>query len=126
MEIESDMDYLNCRTEGDNNQDFIPQGDASFAGAVYGLYANADIIRPDGKSGDRTGLPTNISMDYCTGSVDDPSAHKTYNSSCSLCSLIGNIPNPHIYALSQRVHVLGVILPFVTQQQIAPHFGKLL
>lgn len=72
------MDYLNCRTEGDNNQDFIPQGDASLAGAVYGLYANADIIRPDGKSGDRTGLPTNIRMDYCTGSVDDPSAHKTY------------------------------------------------
>ena len=76
----SDMDYLNCRTEGDNNQDFIPQGDASLAGAVYGLYANADIIRPDGKSGvDRTGLPTNIRMDYCTGSVDDPSAHKTYS-----------------------------------------------
>lgn len=75
----SDMDYLNCRTEGDNNQDFIPQGDASLAGAVYGLYANADIIRPDGKSGvDRTGLPTNIRMDYCTGSVDDPNAHKTY------------------------------------------------
>lgn len=76
----SDMDYLNCRTEGDNNQDFIPQGDASLAGAVYGLYANADIIRPDGKSGvDRTGLPTNIRMDYCTGSVDDPNAHKTYS-----------------------------------------------
>lgn len=76
----SDMDYLNCRPEGDNNQDFIPQGDASLAGAVYGLYANADIIRPDGKSGvDRTGLPTNIRMDYCTGSVDDPNAHKTYS-----------------------------------------------
>lgn len=59
------MDYLNCRTEGDNNQDFIPQGDASLAGAVYGLYANADIIRSDGKSGDRTRLPTNIRMDYC-------------------------------------------------------------
>lgn len=41
----SDMDYLNCRTKGDNNQDFIPQGDASLAGAVYGLYANAGIIR---------------------------------------------------------------------------------
>lgn len=27
----SDMNYLNCRTEGDNNQDFIPRGDASLA-----------------------------------------------------------------------------------------------
>ena len=29
----------------------IPQGDATFEGAVYGLYAREDIVHPDGKTG---------------------------------------------------------------------------
>lgn len=32
-------------------QDFLPQGDSSLAGAVYGLYAREDIVHPDGKTG---------------------------------------------------------------------------
>ena len=32
-------------------QAFLPQGDSSLAGAVYGLYAREDIVHPDGKTG---------------------------------------------------------------------------
>ena len=32
-------------------QDFLPQGDSALAGAVYSLYANEDIVHPDGKTG---------------------------------------------------------------------------
>ena len=32
-------------------QVFLPQGDSSLAGAVYGLYAREDIVHPDGKTG---------------------------------------------------------------------------
>ena len=30
-------------------QDFLPQGDSSLAGAVYGLYAREDIVHPGGR-----------------------------------------------------------------------------